>query len=114
MFSKPVSILPEVTLPLGTIVLILYLIAVNLFAFFLYGADKRRAKKGRRRIRERTLLLAAVFGGSVGALLGMRVFHHKTLHRKFTVGVPAILILQLILAAAYFVLTNDALRRLLI
>lgn len=61
--------------------------------------DKVKAKKNRWRISERTLMLSAALGGSVGALLGMYTFRHKTKHIKFTLGVPAILLAQLALAA---------------
>ncbi|MBQ9458533.1 MAG: DUF1294 domain-containing protein [Oscillospiraceae bacterium] len=67
-----------------------YLIAVNLAAFAAFGADKRRAKRGERRISERTLFLLAIFGGSLGAVCGMCAFHHKTKHRYFLWGLPAI------------------------
>ena len=78
--------------------LAVYLLAVNLAAFVLYGADKRRAKQGTWRIPEKTLFLLPLLGGSIGALLGMRVFHHKTKHWYFVWGVPAILLAQLALA----------------
>ena len=78
--------------------LALWLAACNGAAFLLYGADKRRARQGRRRIRERTLLLAALLGGSVGALAGMYHFRHKTRHWQFRLGLPAILLCQLALA----------------
>lgn len=81
-------------------IFIYYLIIVNLGAFFLYGIDKRKAQLGEFRISERNLLLAAAAGGSLGALLGMRVFHHKTKKWKFRLGVPGILALQA--AAVYF------------
>lgn len=89
---------PILLLPLSVLWL-----AVNLAAFLLFGADKRRAKRTGRRIPEKTLFAAALMGGSVGAILGMRVFHHKTFHRRFTVGLPLILLLQtaLILYLAY-------------
>ena len=76
----------------------LYLIAVNIIAFFLYGADKHRAKQGAWRISEKTLLLIAVIGGSIGAILGMHIFHHKTKHWYFRFGLPVILIAQVVLA----------------
>ena len=76
-----------------------YLAAINLAAFFLMWLDKRRARrKGARRGRERTLFLSALLGGSVGAIAGMRLFRHKTKHWYFVWGMPAILILQLVLA----------------
>lgn len=75
-----------------------YLIAVNIITFFAFGIDKGKAKKGAWRIKEATLLGLAAIGGSVGALLGMKVFRHKTKHKKFTVGVPMIFILQVALA----------------
>ena len=80
-----------------TKILILYLVVINVVTFFVYGIDKRRAKRSRWRIPEASLLLLAVVGGSVGAYLGMRVWHHKTLHKKFKYGVPLILIAQLVL-----------------
>lgn len=73
-------------------------LAVNLFAFLLFGADKRRAKTDRRRIPEKTLLTAALLGGSVGAILGMKVFRHKTRHRRFSIGLPLIFLLQIALS----------------
>ena len=75
-----------------------YLAAVNLAAFFLMWLDKRRARrKGARRIRERTLFLSALLGVSVGAIVGMRLFRHKTKHWYFVWGMPAILVVQAIL-----------------
>ena len=74
-----------------------YLIVVNIIAFLLYGLDKEKARKGKWRIREKDLLLAAVIGGSVGAFLGMHFFHHKTRHWYFRYGIPAIMSLQVIL-----------------
>ena len=78
-------------------VLIYYLIGINFLAFLLYGIDKGRARRGGWRIPEATLLLVAALGGSVGALLGMSVFRHKTKHKKFLVGVPLILLAQVAL-----------------
>ena len=74
--------------------LAVYLLAVNLAAFVLYGADKRRAKQGTWRIPEKTLFLLPLLGGS----LGMRVFHHKTKHWYFRIGLPLILLAQIALA----------------
>ena len=80
-----------------------WLAVVNLVTFLIFGLDKRRARRKARRpsvrrVPERTLLLLAALGGSVGALLGMVLFRHKTLHAAFRFGVPAILLLQLLAA----------------
>ena len=74
-----------------------YLLAVNIATFLLYGIDKYKAKKGRWRISEATLLLMAVIGGSIGAWAGMRLWHHKTMHKKFKYGIPVIIIMQIAL-----------------
>ena len=81
-----------------------YLLAVNIATFFLYGIDKYKAKKGKWRISEATLLLIAVIGGSIGAWAGMRLWHHKTMHKKFKYGIPVIIILQV--AIAVYLQTN--------
>ena len=78
--------------------LLIYLAAVNVIAFVVYGADKRRAKKERRRVPEKTLFLLALIGGSVGAWAGMYTFRHKTRHWYFVWGIPAILAAQVALA----------------
>ena len=88
------------------IALLLYLAAVNLVTFAVYGADKRRAKKDRRRVSEKTLFLLAIIGGSVGALLGMKVFRHKTRHWYFVWGIPAILLVQIALPVVLLVLSK--------
>lgn len=85
---------------MGLKLLLSYLVAANLAAFVMYGIDKRRAGRGMWRIPEARLLLIAVFGGSLGAWAGMYCFRHKTQHLKFKYGIPAILILQLALAAS--------------
>ena len=81
---------------------IIYLAAVNIITFIMFGADKARAVKGRWRISEAALILAALLGGSIGALAGMKIFHHKTRHRKFTVGIPVILALQIVFMVLYY------------
>ena len=81
-----------------TYIIIGYLVLANVVTFFTYGIDKCKAKKEKWRISEATLLLTAVFGGSIGAWLGMKAFHHKTMHKKFYIGVPTIIILQMMLA----------------
>ena len=75
-----------------------YLLLVNLTAFVLMGLDKRRARRERWRIPEKTLFLPAVLGGSVGAIAGMYLFRHKTRHWYFRLGLPALLLLQVGLA----------------
>ena len=80
-------------------ILCLYLLIINLIAFAVYGIDKRRAVKDRWRVSEKTLFLLAILGGSIGAWAGMRVFHHKTKHWYFKFGIPAIFVLQVVLAA---------------
>ena len=81
----------------------IYLAVVNVVAFALYGIDKYKAKAGAWRIPEKTLLGVAVLGGSVGAMAGMKYFHHKTKHWYFRYGLPAIFLLQ---AAALYYLTE--------
>ena len=76
---------------------LIYLAVINVVTFFVYGIDKWKAKKSKWRIPEVTLLMMAVIGGSMGAWLGMKFWHHKTLHKKFRFGVPLILIAQIAL-----------------
>ena len=83
-----------------------YLLAVNIATFFLYGIDKYKAKKGKWRISEATLLLMAVIGGSIGAWAGMRLWHHKTMHKNFKYGIPVIIIFQVALAV-YLLINID-------
>lgn len=75
----------------------LYLLMVNLTGFCLMGIDKWKAKRGAWRISEKALFLPAVLGGAVGCILGMRVFRHKTKHWYFKFGMPAILLVQIVL-----------------
>ena len=83
--------------------LIVYLLLINIAAFALFGADKRKAKRNAWRISEKALFLSAVLGGSLGAMIDMRFFHHKTRHWYFVFGIPAILVLQII---GYVLITN--------
>lgn len=83
-------------------ILAIWLVLINLVTFFVFGLDKWKAKRKVKkesvlRVPEKTLFLLAIFGGSIGALLGMKVWHHKTLHKSFRIGIPAILILQIVL-----------------
>ena len=87
-------------------IILYYLLAVNITSFLLYGIDKYKAKKGRWRISEATLLLMAVIGGSIGAWVGMRIWHHKTMHKKFKYGIPVIIIFQVALAV-YLLINID-------
>lgn len=74
-----------------------YLILVNVIAFITIYIDKRKAIKHKWRIKESTLFLLSVIGGSLGTLLGMYTFRHKTKHKKFTLGIPLILIIQILI-----------------
>ena len=76
---------------------VIYLILINALSFVLMLIDKYKARKNLWRIREATLITVAIIGGSVGSILGMNVFRHKTKHPKFTIGIPAILIAQIAL-----------------
>lgn len=80
--------------------LFLYLLLINALGFLLMLIDKQKARKKKWRISEATLMGVAALGGSIGSLMGMYTFRHKTLHKKFTIGIPAILIAQLLLAGA--------------
>ena len=86
-----------------------FLLSVNVIAFFMYGIDKWKAKKDKWRISEATLMWLAVIGGSIGAWLGMKVWHHKTMHKKFSYGLPLIIIVQiaLIIFAYEYIMINQ-------
>lgn len=83
------------------IVIVIYLVVVNSIGFASMGIDKSKAKRGAWRIPEKTLFLIAILGGSVGSILGMKQFRHKTKHKSFTIGMPAILLVQ-VLVILYF------------
>lgn len=81
--------------------LICYIVVINLVSFMMFGIDKYKARRGQWRISEATLLAVAAIGGSIGAWMGMKVWHHKTLHSKFRYGVPIVLLAHIALMA-YF------------
>lgn len=78
-------------------VLLYYLILINIIAFIIINIDKQKAIKHKWRIKEFTLFLISILGGSLGTLLGMYTFRHKTKHKKFTLGIPFIIAIQLII-----------------
>ena len=84
------------------IYILYYLIAINVITFLTYGFDKFKAKKGKWRIPESSLLLLAIIGGSIGAWFGIKVWHHKTLHKKFKYGIPLIVIAQIAIVVYIF------------
>lgn len=82
--------------------IIIYLISINLIAFLSMGIDKYKAIHHKWRISERALFLSAFLFGSIGSMLGMYLFHHKTKHPKFVYGIPAIFILQAVSVLTFF------------
>ena len=80
--------------------IIIYIIAINIISFIVMGVDKRKAQKRAWRIPESTLFVLAIIGGSIGSILGMHLFHHKTRHGYFLYGMPAILVVQILLVLA--------------
>ena len=84
--------------------LLIYLLIINALGFILMLADKHKARKNKWRIPEATLMTVAALGGSVGSLLGMYLVRHKTKHLKFTLGIPAILVVQIGIAVAVYFL----------
>ena len=87
---------------------IIYLILINIIAFLTMFFDKRKAKYGKWRIPEQTLLILALIGGSIGSIIGMYTFRHKTKKLRFSIGFPVILILQIILLISIW---NDFIRQ---
>ena len=82
---------------------IIYLVIINFLGFIIMGIDKLKAKRGSRRIPENTLFMFTILGGGVGTILGMYIFRHKTKKKKFTVGMPIILIIEVLLFILYFI-----------
>ncbi len=82
---------------ISTLIILIWLAGVNLTAFLMMDMDKKRAKAKKRRIPEKTLFITAILGGSIGAMLGMWTFRHKTKHLTFLYGMPVILLLQLLI-----------------
>ena len=99
----PLSLWQEL-LRMTATALSVWLPALNIVTFFLFGLDKARAKRQKFRIPERTLFLLSILGGSIGALAGMQLWKHKTRHHTFRIGIPAILLVQS--AAALWLLTS--------
>ena len=83
--------------------LTIYLIGANILTFLVYGIDKWKARRGKWRIPENTLIWMAIAGGSVGALFGMFLFRHKTKHKKFLLGVPLVLLVQFLLVYYFLI-----------
>lgn len=86
----------------NTNIMLCYLAFINILGFVLMGIDKQKARRKKWRIPEKTLFLTAIVGGSIGSILGMQVFRHKTRHTSFVVGMPCILIVQIFLAVYLF------------
>lgn len=78
-------------------ILVIWLFLTNVVAFLMFGIDKLKAKANKWRISEKALFIAALIGGGVGAFAGMQIFRHKTKHTKFVVGIPVIMVAQIIL-----------------
>ena len=95
MFEENVNSLSEI---FSVRNIIIYLIVINLIGFYMMWSDKRRAKWGKWRIPEQTLFIVTALGGGIGTIAGMYTFRHKTKKLKFTIGLPTILILEIILA----------------
>ncbi len=88
---------------MGKWIVLVYVGIMSMIAFGAFGLDKFKAKTDRWRIRERTLFLLAGLGGGIGAFLGMQIFRHKTQHKQFMIGIPAIMIVQLALIVLVFI-----------
>lgn len=84
------------------IVILSYILIVNIIAFVTMGMDKRKAQNHKWRIKEKTLFLVAAVGGSIGSILGMKHFKHKTKHKRFIYGLPILLLIQVLLGIVIF------------
>ncbi|AQM58783.1 DUF1294 domain-containing protein [Clostridium baratii] len=82
-------------------IFIIYLFLINIFGLLLMFIDKKKAKRHKWRISENTLILISILGGSIGSIMGMQLFRHKTKHVKFKLGLPIILIMQIILLCIF-------------
>lgn len=89
------------------LILLVIIGVMSLAAFAAFGLDKYKAKAGKWRIPERTLFLLALLGGGIGAFLGMKVFHHKTMHKQFVIGIPVIMVIQAVLLGWYLWKTTN-------
>lgn len=76
---------------------IIYLLIINIFSFMLMYVDKQKSKKHKWRIKEKSLFISAISGGSIGSLLGMHIFRHKTKHNSFKIGIPIIFLIHLVI-----------------
>ena len=88
-------------------ILLIIIAVMSLAAFAAFGLDKYKAKARKWRIPERTLFLLALMGGGIGAFLGMKVFHHKTMHKQFVIGIPVIMLIQAVLLGWYLWKTTN-------
>ena len=93
-----------------TLIILLYLLAINLFGFLLMGIDKHKARKQAWRIPESTLFSVAIIGGSLGSWLGMYTFRHKTQHKSFVIGMPVILTTHILIAIVLIFFTPYTIR----
>lgn len=86
-----------------------YFLIINLMGIIIMGIDKKRAIEKKWRISEKNLLIIAVLGGSIGCIIGMNFFRHKTKHKKFTFGIPCILLVQILLLVFIYMMYKDIL-----
>jgi len=100
LFSKGEKVMFENVITIQEIFtvknILLYLLMINLIGFFMMWSDKRKAKKGKWRIPEQTLFIVTALGGGIGTIVGMYTFRHKTQKLKFTIGLPAVVILEIV------------------